>query len=125
MSAAQDFSAADEVDPVADLGLAWNTEIDFGLADPARYSVPYVPDRQAQVTGAIRSVKVFRSQIGETGALCTLVMAPPAERALDPGDRMYQALAQAIPTDGPNTPIDVITVTVVSCDRPRRNVVNP
>ena len=114
-------ASAEDVDPLDDLRAGWQTQIDFGLANPAIFRLLSDPDRHSPAAQAGRRVLesrvhrvavAGRLRVGEhravdlihaagTGAVLTLLSTPPEHR--DPGlaASMFEAVLRQILTDPP------------------------
>jgi AcrR family transcriptional regulator len=116
--------AVETSDPIADLRAGWDTQIGFGLANPALFVVLLAdPARLTRSPAAAAGLEVLRARVRRiaaagrlrvterraveliraagTGAVLTLLSAPPEDR--DPGlaDAMYDAVLRSILTDAP------------------------
>lgn len=120
-SAIVEAASAENVDPLEDLQAGWQTQIDFGLANPALFALLSDPARGSQSPAARAGVTVLRSRIHRvaatgrlrvseqraveliraagTGAVLTLLALPPETR--DPGlsDSLYEAVLREILRD--------------------------
>lgn len=116
-------ASADHVDPLDDLRAGWETQIDFGIANPALFRLLSDPGRlqhspaaqsgqhvlaarvrRVAMTGRLRVSEQRAAdliQAAGTGAIQTLLATPPGQR--DPGlaDDMYEAVLRQILTDIP------------------------
>ena len=125
---AEDVEAASAagVDPLDDLRIGWETQIDFGVANPALFRLLSDPDRvlhspaaqsgrrvlesrvhRVAVTGRLRVSErraVGLIQAAGIGVIQTLLATPPGQR--DPGlaESMLQAVLCQILTDAPARP---------------------
>jgi AcrR family transcriptional regulator len=125
---AQDVEAASaaNIDPLDDLRAGWETQIDFGVANPALFRLLSDPDRvlrspaaqsgrrvlesrvhRVAVTGRLRVSErraVGLIQAAGIGVIQTLLSTPPDQR--DPGlaESMFQAVLRQILTDVPERP---------------------
>jgi AcrR family transcriptional regulator len=122
-SAIAEAASAGDVDPLDDLRAGWQTQMDFGLANPTLFALLTVPGRGPDSPAAQAGLEVLRARVrrvaatgrlrvGEgravdlihaagTGAVLTLLSAPPDQR--DPGlaDAMFEAVLREILTDAP------------------------
>ena len=116
-------ATAGNVDPLDDLRAGWQTQIDFGLANPDLFRLLSDPGRalhspaaqsgrrvlesrvhRVAVTGRLRVSEqraVDLIQAAGTGAIATLLSTPPGQR--DPGlaDGMLEAVFRQVLTDAP------------------------
>jgi AcrR family transcriptional regulator len=125
---AEDVEAASaaNTDPLDDLRAGWETQIDFGVANPALFRLLSDPDRvlrspaaqsgrrvlesrvhRVAVTGRLRVSErraVGLIQAAGIGVIQTLLSTPPDQR--DPGlaESMFQAVLRQILTDVPERP---------------------
>jgi AcrR family transcriptional regulator len=130
-------ASAENVDPLADLRAGWDTQIEFGLANPALFRLLSDPDRmvlspaaqagkrvlesrvhRVAVTGRLRVSErraVDLIQAAGTGTIQTLLSTtPPPDR--DPGlaTSMYDAVLRQILTDAHDPAEDRVTAAVVT-----------
>ena len=116
-------ASADNVDPLADLRAGWETQINFGVANPALFRLLSDPGRvqrspaaqsgqhvlqarvhRVAVTGRLRVSEqraVDLIQAAGIGAIHTLLAAPPGQRDPALAQDMYQAVLRQILTDPP------------------------
>ncbi|MBB4911020.1 TetR/AcrR family transcriptional regulator [Actinophytocola algeriensis] len=118
--------AEESADPVADLKAGWDAHIGFGLANAALFGLLTDPARDTPSPAADAGLAVLRGRVRRvaeagrlrvterravelihaagTGAVLTLLSAPPEAR--DPGlaDAMYEAVARSILTAAPALP---------------------
>jgi AcrR family transcriptional regulator len=116
-------ASADDVDPLADLQAGWDMQIDFGVANPALFTLLSDPSRgrgspatqtgkrilesrvrRIAVTGRLRVTEqraVDQIQAAGTRTVLTLLSTPPEHR--DPGlsQAMYEAVLRQILIDAP------------------------
>jgi AcrR family transcriptional regulator len=119
-------ASSDDVDPLEDLRAGWETQIAFGLANPALFRLLSDPDRVLRSAAAQSGRRVLEARVhrvalagrlgvGEPravgmiqaagiGAIQTLLTTPPELR--DPGlaDAVYDAVLGQIVTDAPAGP---------------------
>jgi AcrR family transcriptional regulator len=129
-------ASADEVDPFDDLRSGWQTQIDFGVANPALFHLFSDPDRvlrsraaqsgrrvlEARVhrvaeTGRLRVSErraVDLIQAAGTGTIQTLLATPQDRRDADLAEGMYEAVLRQILLDSPDTAEDGATATAVA-----------
>jgi AcrR family transcriptional regulator len=110
-------------DPLADLRAGWDMHIEFGLANPALFSLLTVPGHGSRSPAAATGIEVLRSRVrrvaaagrlrvGErraveliraagTGAVLALLAMSPEARDLHLADAMYDAVSRAILTNAP------------------------
>ena len=125
-SAIVEAASAENVDPLDDLRTGWEMQIDFGVANPALFALLSVPGRGLHSPAAQSGMDVLRSRVrrvastgrlrvseqravdliraGGTGAVLTLLSAPPDERDSGLADAMYEAVLREILTDAPEVP---------------------
>lgn len=129
-------ATADDVDPLEDLRAGWETQIDFGVANPTLFRLLSDPDRvmhspalrsgkyvlesrvhRVALTGRL-SVSEQRAvdlvQAAGVGTIQTLLSTPPQHR--DPGlaAAMYEAVLQQILTNAPERSDDGPMATAVT-----------
>ncbi len=126
----------DTGDPVADLRAGWDVHIGFGLANAALFGLLTDPARGARSPAAAAGLDVLRARVHRvaaagrlrvterravelihaagTGAVLTLLSAPPEDRHLDLADAMYEAVMRSIITDAPTLPADGATAVAVA-----------
>jgi AcrR family transcriptional regulator len=116
-------ASADGVDPLDDLRAGWQTQIDFGVANPTLFALLSDPSRgrrsaaaqsgrhvlasrvhRVAVTGRLRVSEqraVDLIQAAGTGTVLTILATPPDQR--DPGlaEGMYAAVLREVLTDPP------------------------
>jgi AcrR family transcriptional regulator len=116
----------DSGDPIADLRAGWDTHIGFGLANPALFGLLTDPSRGTPSPAAAAGLEVLRARMHRiaatgrlrvperravelihaagTGAVLTLLAAPPEHRDLGLADAMYETVMRSILTDVPTLP---------------------
>jgi AcrR family transcriptional regulator len=116
-------ASADEIDPLEDLQYGWQSQIDFGLANPALFRLLSDPDRVVHSPAAQAGHHVLRSRvhrIAQTGRLAvseqravdliqaagigaiqTLLSRPSEQRDPDLADALLTAVLSQIITDPP------------------------
>ncbi len=125
----------DSDDPIADLRTGWDTHIGFGLANAALFGLladPTPPQSPAAAAGLAvlrarvqRVAATGRLRVTErravellhaagTGAVLTLLSAPPESRDLELADAMYEAVLRSILIDAPALPADDVTAPVAA-----------
>lgn len=119
-------ASAANVDPLDDLRVGWQMQIDFGVANPALFRLLSDPDRvrhspaarsgrhvlesrvhRVAVTGRLRIGErsaVDLIQAAGTGTIQTLLATPPEQRDPYLADNMFQAVLGQILTDAPEGP---------------------
>ncbi len=117
-------ASADDVDPLEDLRAGWQTQIDFGLANPALFSLLSDPDRHSPAAQAGRRVlesrvhrlaATGRLRVSErraadlihaagTGAVLTLLSTPVEHRDAGLAACLFDAVLGQILTDAPEQP---------------------
>ncbi|MEP7021885.1 MAG: TetR/AcrR family transcriptional regulator [Pseudonocardiales bacterium] len=129
-------ASADNVDPLDDLRAGWQTQIEFGVANPALFRLLSDPGRvqrspavqsgkhvlesrvhRVAMTGRLRVSEqraVGLIQAAGIGAIQTLLATPPEQR--DPGlaGDMYEAVLRQILTDTPERAESGSTATAVA-----------
>lgn len=119
-AAVVDAAAADDVDPLVDLRAGWESQIDFGLANPDLFRLlsgsapsPAIESGREVLASRVRRIAesgrlrvseqraVGLIQAAGSGLVQTALATPPAER--DPGlaDELYDAVLRQVLTDGP------------------------
>jgi AcrR family transcriptional regulator len=122
-SAIAEAASAGDADPLDDLRAGWQTQMDFGLANPTLFALLSVPGRGPDSPAAQAGLEVLRTRVRRlastgrlrvaerravelihaagTGAVLTLLSTPPDQR--DPGlaDAMFEAVLGEILTDAP------------------------
>lgn len=128
--------SAESPDPVADLDLGWQTHIDFGLVNPALFTLLIDPQRgtrspagaagMAILAGRVHRVAAAgRLRVTErravemihaagTGVVLALLSMPPAGRDPELAPAVYRAVKQAIITDSPAVPNDDAVTAAVA-----------
>ncbi|MFF5176189.1 TetR/AcrR family transcriptional regulator [Micromonospora sp. NPDC000089] len=123
-------------DPVADLRAAWDTHVGFGLANPALFALLADPGRGTRSPAVAAGLEVLRARVRRvavagrlrvterravelihaagTGAVLTLLAAPPDERAPGLADAMYEAVTRSILTDAPTLTAGTATAAAVA-----------
>ena len=97
-------------DPVEDLRTGWDTHVEFGLANPALYSLIYGEPRPGATTPA--AAAAGRLRVSEEraagmvhaagcGTTLTLIAEPPERRDLTVSTLTREAVIAAITTDAP------------------------
>ena len=116
-------AAAADVDPVDDLRGGWQTQIDFGLGNPALFKMLSDPDRVLHSPAARSGQQVLRTRVHRVamtgrlsvseqravdliqaagiGTIQTLLATPPAQRDAGLSRAMFQAVLGQILTDPP------------------------
>jgi AcrR family transcriptional regulator len=116
-------AAADAVDSLDDLRAGWQTQIEFGLANPAVFRLLSDPNRVRQSPAARAGRQVLESRVHRIaltgrlrvseqravnliqaagiGTIQTLHSTPPEHRDPGLGQAMYEAVLQQILTDPP------------------------
>jgi AcrR family transcriptional regulator len=125
-SAIVEAAAAGNADPLDDLRAGWQTQIDFGVANPALFALLSVPGRGLHSPAAQSGLEVLRARVRRvasagrlrvseqravdliraagTGAVLTLLSTPPDDRDSGLADAMYEAVLREILTDAPAVP---------------------
>ncbi len=133
---AVDAASAADVDPLDDLRVGWETQMDFGVANPALFHLVSAPDRQLQSPAAQSGRRILQSRVHRVavtgrlrvseeravnliqaagiGAIHTLLSTPPARRDSGLAEAMFQAVLGQILTDAPERSSDDPMATVVA-----------
>lgn len=110
-------------DPVADLRAAWDAHVEFGLANPALFTLLADPARAARSPAAAAGEEVLRERVHRvattgrlrvpeghavelvhaagTGAVLTLLATPPEDRDRGMASTLYDAVMRTVLTDTP------------------------
>ena len=129
-------AAADDVDPLVDLRAGWETQIDFGVANPTLFRLLSDPDRVARSPAARSGQQVLETrmhrvalagrlrvseargveliQAAAIGAVHALLSTPPEDRDRSLADAMYEAMLGQILTGAPGRAEDDLAATAVS-----------
>ena len=116
-------ASADDVDPLDDLRAGWQSQIAFGVANPALFRLLSDPTRVAGSPGAQQGRRVLEARVhriaaagrlrvsepravgmipaGGVGVIQTLLATPPQHRDPELAERMYEAVLAQILTDAP------------------------
>ncbi len=119
-------ASADNVDPLDDLRAGWQSQIEFGVANPAVFGLLSDPSRVARSPGAQSGKRVLEARVRRVasagrlrvsepravgmiqaagiGVIQTLLATPPEHRDPDLADAMYDAVLAQILTDAPDPP---------------------
>jgi AcrR family transcriptional regulator len=130
-------ASAQDIDPLEDLRVGWNTQMDFGIANPAVFRLLADPDRalhspaaeagrrvlesrvhRVAVTGRLRVSEqraVGLIQAAGIGAIQTLLSTPPEQRDADLAESLYDAVLRQILTDAPEPADGGPLATAVAC----------
>lgn len=125
-AATVDAAAAADVDPLDDLRAGWETQIDFGLANPTLYVLLSDPGRALRSPAAQSGKRVLESRVHRvaltgrlrvseqravdlihaagTGAVLTLLSTPPEQRDPRLADDLFDAVLRRIVADAPQLP---------------------
>jgi AcrR family transcriptional regulator len=129
-------AATDDVDPFDDLRAGWETQIDFGVTNPAVFRLLSDPERVQQSPAARSGRHVLESRVHRialtgrlrvseeravniihaagTGTVQTLLSLPPEQRDADLAASMYEAALRQILTDPPHPPPEGPAAVVVA-----------
>jgi len=129
-------ASADEVDPLSDLHSGWQTQIDFGVANPALFRLFSDPDRVRHSPAAQSGRRVLESRVHRVaesgrlrvserraveliqaagiGTIQTLLATPPEHRDTDLAESMYEAVLRQILVDPPDSTPNGSIATVVA-----------
>lgn len=124
------------VDPLADLRDGWRSQIDFGLANPDLFRLLTDPTRAERSAATVSGLRVLESRVRRvaetgrlrvserravnliaaagTGAILTLLTAPPDERDDGLADDIYEAVLRQILTDGDDRPAGGVLAATVA-----------
>jgi AcrR family transcriptional regulator len=119
-------AAADNVDPLDDLRAGWQSQIEFGVANPALFRLLSDPTRVARSPGAQSGKRVLEARVHRIaasgrlrvsepravgmiqaagiGVIQTLLATPPEHHDPELADAMYDAVLAQILTDAPAPP---------------------
>ena len=114
-------ASADNVDPLDDLRAGWQSQIEFGVANPALFRLLSDPTRVARSPGAQSGKRVLEARVHRiaaagrlrvsepravgmvqaagVGVIQTLLATPPEHRDPDLAEAMYEAVLARILTD--------------------------
>ena len=129
-------ASAQDVDPLEELRAGWDTQIEFGLANPALFRLLSDPDRvlpspaaragkrvlesrvhRVAVTGRLRVSErraVGLIQAAGIGTIQTLLATPADQRDSGLAESMYDAVLRQIHTDAPDPAEDRVTAAAVA-----------
>jgi AcrR family transcriptional regulator len=129
-------ASASDVDPLEDLRVGWEMQINFGVANPALFRLLSDPDRvlrspaaqsgrhvleqrvhRVAVTGRLRVSErraVGLVQAAGIGVIQTLLSTPPDQRDPDLAENMFEAVLRQILTDAPERPDGGLIATTVA-----------
>ncbi|WP_163509050.1 TetR/AcrR family transcriptional regulator [Fodinicola acaciae] len=129
-------ASADDADPLDDLRAGWQTQIEFGLANPAIFRLLSDPDRvrhspaaqdgkrvlasrvhRVAATGRLRVTEqraVDLIQAAGIGAIQTLLATPREQRDLGLADAVYEAVLRQILTEPPERTDGGVMAAVVA-----------
>jgi AcrR family transcriptional regulator len=119
-------ASADNIDPLDDLRAGWQSQIEFGVANPALFRLLSDPTRVARSPGAQSGQRVLEARVHRVatagrlrvsegravgmiqaagiGVIQTLLATPPQHHDPDLADAMYDAVLAQILTDAPELP---------------------
>jgi AcrR family transcriptional regulator len=119
-------ATADNVDPLDDLRAGWQSQIEFGVANPALFQLLSDPTRVARSPGAQTGKRVLEARVHRVaaagrlrvsepravamiqaagiGVIQTLLATPPEHHDPDLAEAMYEAVLAQILTDAPDLP---------------------
>ncbi|MFC8080490.1 TetR/AcrR family transcriptional regulator [Streptomyces sp. NPDC057307] len=123
-------------DPLADLRAGWDAHVGFGLANAALFGLLMDPGRATRSPAEAAGLEVLRARVRRvaatgrlrvsesravalihaagTGAVLTLLAAPPEERDLGLADAMYDTVTRSILTDVSVPAEDDVTAAAVA-----------
>jgi len=129
-------ASADEVDPLDDLRAGWQTQIDFGVANPALFRLFSDPGRVRESPAAQSGRRVLEARVHRVaesgrlrvnerravdliqaagiGTIQTLLSTPPEHRDADLADSMYEAVLRQILVDAADRTTNGPTATAVA-----------
>jgi AcrR family transcriptional regulator len=135
-AATVEAAAADSVDPVEDLRAGWESQVEFGLTNPALFRLLGDPDRVARSPAARTGRRVLEARVHRiavagrlrvsepravamiqaagSGVIQTLLATPPEQRDTDLAEAVYEAVLARILTDPSNPPPDGRLATAVA-----------
>jgi len=135
-AAVVEAAAEDDIDPLDDLHAGWETQIEFGVANPALFRLLSDPDRVVESPAARAGMEVLvqrvrriaqtgRLQVSEQravnliqaagiGVIQTLLATPDRHRDPGLGEAMYEAVLGQIVTDAPGRIDDGPMATAVA-----------
>lgn len=135
-AAVVEAASAEDVAPLEDLRAGWNTQIDFGIANPALFRLLSDPERVRHSPAAEAGRRVLESrmqrvaatgrlrvseqravgliQAAGIGAIQTLLSTPPEQRDADLAESIYEAVLRQILTDAPEPPENGPMATAVA-----------
>lgn len=135
-AAVVEAASAQDIDPLDDLRAGWDTQIDFGLANPALFRLLSDPDRvlpspaaragkhvlqsrvhRVAVTGRLRvseRLAVDLIQAAGIGTIQTLLSTPGDQRDACLAESMYDAVLRQILTDAPDPAEDRVSAAAVA-----------
>lgn len=124
-AATVEAASANNVDPLDDLHAGWQSQIDFGLANPDLFRLLSDPARVARSPGAQSGKRVLEARVHRlaatgrlrvsepravamiqaagSGVIQTLLATPSEDRDPDLAPAMYDAVLAQILTDAPDT----------------------
>ena len=125
-AATVEAASADDVDPLDDLRAGWQSQIAFGVANPALFRLLSDPTRVAASPGAQQGKRVLEARVHRiaaagrlrvsepravgmiqaagVGVIQTLLATPPQHRDPELAEAMYDAVLAQILTDAPGLP---------------------
>jgi AcrR family transcriptional regulator len=131
-----DAAVAADVDPLDDLRAGWETQIDFGLANPTLYVLLSDPGRALRSPAAQSGKRVLESRVHRvaltgrlrvseqravdlihaagTGAVLTLLSTPSEQRDPRLADDLFDAVLRRIVVDAPQLPENESTASAVA-----------
>jgi AcrR family transcriptional regulator len=131
-----DIAVADGVDPLDDLRAGWDTQLEFGLANPDVFRLLSEPGRVVNSPSAAAGRRVLAKRIrrvaesgrlrvserralglvqaGGIGTIQTLLATPPEQRDPGLGEAMYEAVLAQILTDAPERDSDDTVAATVA-----------
>ncbi len=135
-AAVVEAASADNVDPLDDLRAGWQSQIEFGVANPALFRLLSDPTRVARAVGAQSGKRVLEARVRRvaaagrlrvsepravgmiqaagTGVIQTLLATPSEHRDPDLAEAMYDAVLAQILTDAPTRLDDGPIATTVT-----------
>lgn len=142
-------AAAGNVDPVDDLRAGWQTQIDFGVANPALFRLLSDPGRVLRSPAAQSGRHVLKSRVHRVaasgrlrvseqcavdliqaagiGVIQTLLSVPPGQRDPSLADAMLEAVLREILTDAPQRAASgpMATAVAVRAIAPQLDMLSP
>lgn len=129
-------AAAQGLDPLEDLRSGWQTQIDFGLANPGLFRLLTDPERALRSPAFQAGRRVLEARVGRvaaaghlrvseqravaliqaagSGAVLTLLATPVEQRDAGLADHLYEAVLQQVLTDPPAPADDRVLAATIA-----------